>query len=297
MFPIGDSLLSDLNPDYEARINEMVSQLKVTTPALVYRPVDPSMARSASQLGGFPCTDLPEWPHDKNGNPMVFVAQINFENSNSVFQIQNRSVPSSPSAQAPLTLSPKTGVLMLFLSADYTKQRAKDHSWYRIIYEANPSATPWDGLEGRPLPVAQLVPELIDHLISADCLETVPWIESLEAGDRDKTLTMFRKACTDQRVDIDERLKDAHQICCSDEQAREACIVAAFYANGISFDQARKADGHYKHLVDYAVEWEVLWKLAGLERVLPGEKRQLFICILRQNLLEFDFSKCVAVFL
>lgn len=216
---------------------------------------------------------------------MVFMAQINFENSNSGNQ----------------SLSPKTGILMLFVSVDYSNFRAKDQSWFKVVYEANPESGA--SRDERPqvdkdfLPVARLVPEVIEHLRwdGADLLmEKFPLLNSLSAGERDKILTWWQKASKRSEA----RFDDVHQICCSDdEQAREACVRATFYANGISFDQARKVDGHYKHLVDYAAEWEVLWKLAGLNRFLPNEKRQLYICIHRRNLAEFDFSKCAAVFL
>lgn len=280
MFPIDDSVLSALNPEARSSLQELVRRSTITSPALVYRPVEHAIARNASHLGGFPCTNNFDWPKDKNGKPMIFLAQVNFESSNSCDQ----------------SISPDSGVLMLFISVDYTNFRAKDQSWYKLIYEPNlDSAENIENAEANKdfLPVAKLVPDAIEQLRWVDIellMEKLP-LDSLAA--RDKVITWFKFASSC----VEERLKDAHQICCSDEQSQEACVMAAFYANGISFDQARKADVHYKHLVDYSSEWVVLWRLGGLGRFLPDEKRQLFICILRQNLVDLDFSKCSAVFL
>ncbi len=281
MLPIDDSVLSALNPDVRARLQELVGSWTISTPALFYRPVDCVIDPSASYLGGSPGSDNLDWPKDKTGKPMVFVGQVNFENANSCNQ----------------SLTPKSGVLMLFVSGEYKNFRAKDQSWFKLVYSANPDNAKTSADPGVPKlsPVAELVPQSVDCLRSFDAsvlMKKLPELDSIP--ERDKVLTWFSSKSKRAK----ELLKDAHQICCSeDEQSREACVIAAFYANGISFDQARKADVHYKHLVDYASEWEVLWRLGGLWRLLPDETRQLFICISRVNLADFEFSKSIAVFL
>lgn len=117
MITIDDSILSVLNPEVGARLQELVGRLTVSEPALFYRQVEGGLARSVSHLGGSPCSDNLVWPQDKNGKPMVFVAQVNFENVNSCNQ----------------SLTPKSGVLMLFVSGEYKNFRAKDQSWYKLI--------------------------------------------------------------------------------------------------------------------------------------------------------------------
>ncbi len=83
----------------------------------------------------------------------------------------------------------------------------------------------------------------------------------------------------------------------SGERSFLACVMAAFHANGISFDEKRSQDPHYRHLVDAANDWLVVWKIAGPPLMNFAEKRELYICMRREDLQRLDFDKCAAVFL
>ncbi|MDZ4833611.1 MAG: DUF1963 domain-containing protein [Candidatus Melainabacteria bacterium] len=286
MSAIENSILSGLNPEIRAQLEAALSDLTVTVPVLVYREVHQPLSRTASKISGMPGTDNLAWPNDKNGAPMVFWAQINLEDLNLNGQ----------------SSTPKNGILMLFVSIEYTLAPPKSQSWYKVLYYRNDELVEYSeenaSIAQRIMSVAELVPDAVKQLRwngDVDSLKAkIPALQSLSRSELDKVLSWLKETSSS----ADETLNGAQQICEFDSaQSRDVCIMAAFHANGITFNETRKVDVHYKHLVDAAEEWQVLWKLGGLAHVMPDEKRQLFICIQRQNLIDLDFSKCSAVFL
>ncbi len=284
MISINDSILSNLKPDVRAQFEQAVAEMTVSMPALVCKPGSQLMSPTSSHLGGQPFTTNFDWPLDKNRKPMVFWAQVNFE---------NLKLTSPP--------LPNRGMLLLFLSEDYTSFRPKDQSWYRVVYLPNPETMAVNAEASHDshwsVPITPLVFEQFEYFLPSDVeqlVTKVPLFNTLSSEERVLVLNWFSETLKRSA----EKINQSHQFCCTfAEQSHEACIIASFHANGITFDQLRRADGHYKHLVDRAAEWVVLWKLGGLEHLMPREKRQLFICIHQKNLEEFDFSKCAAIFL
>jgi uncharacterized protein YwqG len=284
MISIHDSVLMNLKPDVRVQFEQAVAVMTVSTPALVYKPGSQLMSPTSSHLGGQPFTTDFDWPVDKNRKPMVFWAQVNLENLKFT----------SPQL-------PNHGMLLLFLSEDYTSFRPKDQSWYRVVYLPNPETMAINAEASHDsnwsAPTMPLFFEQVEYLLPCDAEQLAtkaPLFNTLSSEERAGVLNWFSETLKRSA----ETINQSHQFCCTySEPSHEACIIASFHANGITFDQLRKADGHYKHLVDAATEWVVFWKLGGLECLLPREKRQLFICIHQKNLEEFDFSKCAAIFL
>jgi uncharacterized protein YwqG len=270
----------DLNRFSERTRNHLLEAFalnEVVTMAFDYRAGDETTP-IASRCGGKPLINDPaDWPLDKNRKPMRFWAQINFEDLGG--------------PMGGVKDCPAHGVLMLFISSDYQTFRAKEANWYRLVYKT-------EDLEREV--IEALSDPHSEYALVARRLEYVPperlhsAVETIDACERE----MVEEWLKGWKAKIDERMSDCQQVLgIESAKAQEACVIAAFHANGITFDQTRKADPHYKHLVDAASQWVVLWRLGGLDRLVPGEKRELFVCIGQEDLIKTDFLRCVPVFL
>jgi len=244
---------------------------KVETGVLKYAETTEGMPLTKSRIGGKPFTQDLDWAVDKNRKALQFWAQVNLEDV--------RGLNDCPAA---------TGVLMLLISPDYQTFRPKDQSWYKVLFRetgdtaasVEPSASPQFALEF----------EKVEYVPVDKHGAVLNGIDDSERGAVEAWLTAKNREM--------EAAASCHQFLGIESfKAGEACIMSAFHANGITFDQVRKSDPHYSHLVDGAAQLVVLWRLGGLSRVFPGEKRDLFICIDHQDLIKMDFQRCSAVFL
>lgn len=266
MISIDEKFLASLSSE----TRQMLDSARVSTIVLSLVPVEAGMPASASRFGGQPGVDRIDWPVDKNRKPMQFWAQINFQ-----------ELPAAENC-------PRTGVLMLFISADYQLFRPKDQTWYRLIYCHDvASAHP----VGQNFPQFGLVAERHEY---TDCHGVLKRLVQLRSEERASVESWLK---VDGRRSKEE-LADKHQITgIRSQSAEEAEMMAAFHANGITFDQTRRTDPHYSHLLEAACQWVIFWRLSGIAKVFPQERRELFIALRLADLIKSDFSKCSPVFL
>ncbi|MBU6450625.1 MAG: DUF1963 domain-containing protein [Cyanobacteria bacterium REEB67] len=167
------------------------------------------------------------WPQDKIGEPMRFVAQIDFAAlastvlAGAVSAEKNGAEKLAAKPAAAFAALPAGGLLSLFCAAQIATMSPKDRKAFHIAY----------------LPQAAL-----DQTLSASNRWTV----------RDDTA----------RLDLGP---EANFLLCQDtgglEQQKE---IAAFAASGISHSAARAADGHYSHLMAEVPNWILLAQLGGM---------------------------------
>jgi uncharacterized protein YwqG len=265
--------LVDISEEGHVALRVAFDTYKKTTLALSYQTVDETTALTASRCGGepFKCvTSDFDWPCDKNRNPMQFLAQLNFGEFGGVENC------------------PAGGILMLFISRDYQSFRPKDQSWYRLMFKNESAETAAVSREDNQY---SLSAKRVEYL-PEECMRNV--VLAVRTGEQDYVEAWLKAL----QKDFEAEMADCQQVLgIASKKASEAAIMAAFHTNGITFDQTRKADPSYSHLVDYAKELVVLWRLGGMHRFFPAEKRDLFICINREDLIKNDFVKCSPVFL
>jgi hypothetical protein len=260
------------------RLLEAFALNEVTTMALGYALATADTLATDSRCGGAPLISNPnDWPLDKNRKPMQFWAQINFEQMGGIM--------------GGLKNCPRHGVLMLFVSRDYRSFKPKEQGWYRLVFRT-------DGLD------AELVEALADphsaYELKPERLEYVPperlhsAAAQIDPGERDAVEAWLQG----WKGKIDCRLSDCQQVLGIESmKAREALIIAAFHANGITYDLGRRADSHYSHLVDAAEHMVVVWRLGGIQRLVTNEKRELFICMTYEDLINSEFQRSLPVWL
>jgi uncharacterized protein YwqG len=219
-----------------------------------------------------------EWPVDKNAQTMKFVGEVDFA----------RLPPLNESA-------PKEGVLMLFLSPTYRGFRAKEAGWFKVLFGKNNGQADYHAqLNTEPLLVFKpratfYLPLTAAKAIASACSQG----DHNLSGQEPDWATINSFICT-----FNEHFVGSHYILGEPGvAAKQSLIVAAFHANGISYDDKRRNDPHYAHLIEDAASWTVLWKIGELASVFPGENRELYICIRKDDLQEGDISKCSPVFL
>lgn len=70
-----------------------------------------------------------------------------------------------------------------------------------------------------------------------------------------------------------------------------ARVKAAFFANGISYSDARRADDHYSHLVEQSDFWFVLFKLRENSLLKVTDNRDILFTIRYDDFRNGDFEK------
>ncbi len=269
-----------------------------------YEQADCALPIGASKFGGSAAIALDLIPKDKNGTRMNLLAQINLSDidpsgrppENETISDDHSGSPfsdlpgSTSRTGSPLRCLPP-GILMLFVSPHYQSFKEKDSSWYKLIYRPLAELTP-SQIEGGWSEFAltcsrvQFVPaesqkSLLSTLGDTELPDLVDWLKRASSGWSDG-------------------LSDGQQLLFSGENVmadwRRAAVVAAFHANGISHDEQRENDPHYKHLVDSATDWIAVWRISGLaERI--AERRTLYVCIRREDLIKLEFAHGSIVFL
>lgn len=232
-----------------------------------------------SCIGGTNC----EIPLDKNGTQMVLFGQLDFEELAPILDC----LPVKGSEL------PARGVITLYISRNYNQLRAKDSGWFKIHFrEAHSQA---DG--GTQNPRVRLKARLANYLPCSTGEKLYEAICSQSDHNRNgkngalARISDFIDRFNEHLVGTDYILGEP------DNAAKEACVIAAFHANGISYDDKRRNDSCYHHLVEDAASWRVLWKSGLVSLVFPEEKRELYICVRSDDLQNRDFGKCRPVFL
>ncbi|MBX9668894.1 MAG: hypothetical protein K2X93_14815 [Candidatus Obscuribacterales bacterium] len=269
-----------------------------------YKQADCALPMGASKFGGSAAMALDLIPKDKNGTRMSLLAQINFSDISNIDpsirspedEIVGDDHSGSPFSNLPAsTRSPfrylPPGILMLFVSPHYQSFKDKDSSWYKLIYR----------------PLAELSPSQIEggwseFALMGSCVQFVPAEnqKSLLATLGEKELPDVVDWLKQGSNGWSNGLSDGQQLLFSGENVmadwRRAAVVAAFHANGISYDEHRENDPHYKHLVDAAADWIAIWRMSGLTGRI-AERRTLYVCIRREDLIKLEFSHGSLVFL
>ncbi|MBI1269915.1 hypothetical protein GC174_05740 [bacterium] len=70
-----------------------------------------------------------------------------------------------------------------------------------------------------------------------------------------------------------------------------ARVKAAFFANGISYSDARRADDHYSHLVEQSDSWFVLFQLRESSLLKVTDNRDILFTIRYDDFRNGDFEK------
>lgn len=212
---------------------------------------------------------------DKNGVPLNLFGQLDFGELHG-------------SIESPKEL-PTSGVIRVFISPLYKQFREKDSGWFKVIFSsvADSSAGWTQALRLRQINArtsAYLPINFEVRCAQSDHNQTVE--NGISRG-----MSNFVSSFNEHFVGTDYILGEPNNA------AIESRVVAAFHANGISYDDKRRNDSCYRHLIEDAASWRVLWKSGRVSLVFPDEKRELYICIRSDDLQNGDFGKCRPVFL
>ena len=74
-------------------------------------------------------------------------------------------------------------------------------------------------------------------------------------------------------------------------KAKQARQMAAFFANGISYSEARAKDEHYSHLVKESKRWFVLFKLRENSICEVSDKKDILFCIRYDDFTNSHFER------
>lgn len=68
--------------------------------------------------------------------------------------------------------------------------------------------------------------------------------------------------------------------------------IAAFAGNGITWNEARRSDPCFSHLVSVAPEWELLMQMTFPPEANPGSgARSMHLLIRREDLAQYDYAR------
>jgi uncharacterized protein YwqG len=195
-----------------------------------------------ASLGGAPL--LPEnfdWPKDKSGVPMLFIAQFDLGRLPTID-----------------VNWPKQGLLSIFRSGQILTMPVKDHRFFHISFLTDFA---YDDLKSqfRPLQFPGWV------AIAAPC-----WSVNEQLDD----LRMRGNLSSDVVEKLQTWCRKYNHFYCGNNQIfpadtrglAEQKEICAFAAGGITHSPTRAADRHYSHLIDDAPNWLLLAKIdeAGL---------------------------------
>lgn len=223
----------------------------------------------ASKYGGNPwLLNEMEWPRDRKGMAMEFVGQINF-------------------AHMPAAIHSviERGLMLVFRCIDHYP--AKDKAGFRVVwidcpeeksgsYRTAPVPTLINKeklLSGNVVPVYKkqlLIKELSDlNLSASDILNIEDYI-----------------------LQFNDSRRYAHQLLGpEDMRSAEAKLVCAFAANGITFDQQRKVDPMFEHLVKAADQWQLLWRIGEDWSNYRSRAGELLVMIHSEDLKSGNLGK------
>lgn len=230
-------------------------------------PEDSDRLDAGSFLSG---TSFDGAPVDKQGTPMILFGQLDFLELRGCFEETDSKLPD--------------GILKVFLSPNYKQFRHKEAGWFKTLFSRDNAniATQTFPMRGRL--TFYLPPDFDTTRSQSDHSQ-------ISENHLNEKVRGLINNFNEYFVGTDYILGEP------DKTAVESCVIAAFHANGISYDDKRRNDSCYRHLVEDAASWRVLWKSGRVCLVFPEEKRELYICIRSDDLQNGDFSKCLPVFL
>jgi Domain of unknown function (DUF1963). len=235
--------------------------------------MEPNPSYSGSFLSGTACLNQTA-PVDKNGEPLNLFGQLDFAQ----LHVCDDSRPEMPTS----------GVIRVFISPHYKQFREKDSGWFKILFsEVADSSISWT--EALQIRLLARTTAYLPINFEKRCAQS----DHNQTGENGFPTRMsnFVSTFNEHFVGTDYILGEPSN------DAMESRVIAAFHANGISYDNKRRNDSCYRHLLEDAASWRVLWKSGRVSLVFPDEKRELYICIRSDDLQNGDFGKCRPVFL
>ena len=156
---------------------------------------------------------------------------------------------------------PAAGRLLVFASPDLSgirkSGRKKDRDWFRVMHSGeapDPSAVS----SGRRPRVRQgvILPASIEESTCGAILAR------LENEPKEESAAILKSEFEALVKAFHEQSHGQGQIFGDFGRAGEnACVVAAFHANGVSYSPERHEDRHYRHLVDSAADWFAIMRI------------------------------------
>lgn len=171
-------------------------------------------------------------PVDKNNEPMLFVGEV--------------SLP---------VLGKEGKLIQIFLSRNIDSFREKDSSWFHIGCSSRQESSM--GLDRSSFSVA---PDF-NHsfFFASQVIDQLKFKELVDSKDlAANTSLMYELLELFDKFNLFLYKDNARDLLLQFKMARQK---AAFFANGISYSDARARDAHYDHLVTEANRWFVLFKL------------------------------------
>ena len=169
--------------------------------------------------------------------------------------------------------------LGLYINEDFEKLSEKDqHRFVLRIINAPDSFKPSEtGCKLISSPRFLIDSHKFEALVrKADALKASPELKELS-----QLFSHYNNSITFDRYSLHKEY----------ESLELARVKAAFFANGISYSDARRADDHYSHLVDQSEKWFVLFKLRENSLLKVTDNRDILFTIRYDDFQNGDFEK------
>lgn len=229
----------------------------------------------SSRIGGNPAMHpSDEWPVDYEGNPQIFIGQINLEDAGKYDETN---------------VLPKKGMLLFFHSPDldfYGSVRV-DSMQFKVLYYENT-----DGLELRASPEDMDACD-VEYSMSFSKMITFPSLqnEKIEAMEMDEEESDCYYECS--QIYNHQMLGYACEL--QNSMEWECALASA----GYSIDLYNSEDEDVKAALSKEKDWILLCQLLSTIEAMPwGDDGQIYFWITKQDLVSKDFDRvwCVTQF-
>lgn len=264
-----------------------------------------------SRIGGLP--DLAcDYPRDRAGRPLLFVAQINFADLSSIqFSESDKSLPaaeknqevrSDDSLSCQSSNTPRSGLLSIFWNERKDASNPKDRHSFRIIWSELSPASPRNTDEAiticDPIPLA-----FTNHWsVPANICKWKNQNGSAAIQPASNDLSGYIDPAQIQQI-IDQNTSSFSKAICvlcghGDSEINRKREIAAFASNGVSWSPARSADSCYSHLVEAARDWLLLLRLNSMPELGfdLGSTKSISLLIHKNDLKENRLDKAWMVY-
>lgn len=218
----------------------------------------------SSRIGGIAV--LPQemqHPCDRSGQPMLFIAQLNFA------ELPNCSVDKATS-----------GILMLFWNSARDYSNPKDRNAFRCIWIAEPEQENCSisNRSEASIGPARKLKFAVEQSMTEDPNE---WAEF--SDDTELMHELSTKVNGDRKIQILGR---------AGRNFKQMQEIAAFAGNGIGWSPARTKDEHFSHLLESAKEWQLLAKIDSMPQFgLDLQSKSMFLLIRRDDFDQQNYDK------
>lgn len=159
----------------------------------------------------------------------------------------------------------------LYFSQNYRNAKDKGSSWYSIQeVKDNQEIKQVEGVS-RGFPLRNM---FLRAFIDIGKLDEVFELSKTQSNALVEISTGLKSIFNtyNQTIHLNQDINDI-------QKARQARQMAAFFANGISYNESRAQDSHYAHLVFEARKWFVLFKLREDSLCEVADNRNIHFCI------------------